>query len=178
MKSLEVKEVNEVIATLEVIDDTLAGETSGRTNVVNFDNFDNSDKFKNKEVMANSKSFREVRAWQKAHEFVLAFYKTKKMFPDDEKFALIPQFQRAAVSIAANIAEGYKKLSKADKLRFMNIAQGSLEECRYYIILSHDVGYYSKDVANDMWTKIEAASTVLNAYCKAIKDNKGITDEV
>ena len=174
---MEVKEVNEVIATLEVIDDTLAGETSGRTNVVNSANFDNSDKFKNKEVMANSKSFREVRAWQKAHEFVLAFYKTKKMFPDDEKFALIPQFQRAAVSIAANIAEGYKKLSKADKLRFMNIAQGSLEECRYYIILSHDVGYYSKDVANDMWTKIEAASTVLNAYCKAIKDNKGITDE-
>jgi len=172
MKSLEVKEVNEVIATLEVIDDTLAGETTSRTNVVNFDNS------KNKEVMAkNSKSFREVRAWQKAHEFVLAFYKTKKMFPDDEKFALIPQFQRAAVSIAANIAEGYKKLSKADKLRFMNIAQGSLEECRYYIILSHDVGYYSKDVANDMWTKIEAASTVLNAYCKAIKDNKGITDE-
>ena len=190
MKSLEVKEVNEVIATLEVIDDTLAGETSGRTNVVNsanFDNFDNfssnSDNFKKtsdkfEKTMANSKSFREVRAWQKAHEFVLAFYKTKKMFPDDEKFALIPQFQRAAVSIAANIAEGYKKLSKADKLRFMNIAQGSLEECRYYIILSHDVGYYSKDVANDMWTKIEAASTVLNAYCKAIKDNKGITDEV
>ena len=173
----EVKEVNEVIATLEVIDDTLAGETSGKTFVDNFANFDNSDNSKNKEVMANSKSFREVRAWQKAHEFVLAFYKTKKMFPDDEKFALIPQFQRAAVSIAANIAEGYKKLSKADKLRFMNIAQGSLEECRYYIILSHDVGYYSKDVANDMWTKIEAASTVLNAYCKAIKDNKGITDE-
>ena len=181
--------VSEVIATLEVIDDTLAGETSGRTNVVNsanFDNFDNfssnSDNFKKtsdkfEKTMANSKSFREVRAWQKAHEFVLAFYKTKKMFPDDEKFALIPQFQRAAVSIAANIAEGYKKLSKADKLRFMNIAQGSLEECRYYIILSHDVGYYSKDVANDMWTKIEAASTVLNAYCKAIKDNKGITDE-
>ena len=177
MKSLEVKEVREVIATLEVIDDTLAGETSGKTFVDNFANFDNSDNSKNKEVMANSKSFREVRAWQKAHEFVLAFYKTKKMFPDDEKFALIPQFQRAAVSIAANIAEGYKKLSKADKLRFMNIAQGSLEECRYYIILSHDVGYYSKDVANDMWTKIEAASTVLNAYCKAIKDNKGITDE-
>ena len=53
-----------------------------------------------------SKSFREVVAWQKAHAFVLAFYKTKPMFPDDEKFALIPQFQRAAVSIAANIAEG------------------------------------------------------------------------
>ena len=174
---MEVKEVNEVIATLEVIDDTLAGETSGKTFVDNFANFDNSDNSKNKEVMANSKSFREVRAWQKAHEFVLAFYKTKKMFPDDEKFALIPQFQRAAVSIAANIAEGYKKVSKADKLRFFNIAQGSLEECRYYIILSHDVGYYPQEVANDMWAKIEEAAITLHSYCEAIKANKGITDE-
>ena len=186
MKRFEVIEVNEVS---EVSDNSSAADNAvdvaSNGNVDNFersDNFDNYDNFKKtsdkfEKTMANSKSFREVRAWQKAHEFVLAFYKTKKMFPDDEKFALIPQFQRAVVSIAANIAEGYKKLSKADKLRFMNIAQGSLEECRYYIILSHDVGYYSKDVANDMWTKIEAASTVLNAYCKAIKDNKGITDE-
>ena len=116
-------------------------------------------------------------AWQKAHAFVLAFYKTKPMFPDDEKFALVPQFQRAAVSIAANIAEGYKKVSKADKLRFFNIAQGSLEECRYYIILSHDVGYYPQDVANDMWAKIEEAAITLHSYCEAIKANKGITDE-
>ena len=124
-----------------------------------------------------SKSFREVMAWKRAHEFVLAFYKTKPMFPEDEKFALVPQFQRAAVSIAANIAEGYRKLSKADKLRFFNIAQGSLEECRYYIILSHDVGYYTDATANDMWAKIEEASTVLNAYCVAVKENNGITDE-
>ena len=116
-------------------------------------------------------------AWQKAHAFVLAFYKTKPMFPDDEKFALVPQFQRAAVSIAANIAEGYKKVSRADKLRFFNIAQGSLEECRYYIILSHDVGYYSKETANDMWAKIEEAAITLHSYCEAIKANKGITDE-
>jgi four helix bundle protein len=124
-----------------------------------------------------SKTFREVEAWKRAHEFVLAFYKTKPMFPDDEKFALIPQFQRAAVSIAANIAEGYKKLSKADKLRFFNIAQGSLEECRYYIILCHDVGYYSDETANDMWSKIEVASTVLNAYSIAVKEKKCITDD-
>ena len=124
-----------------------------------------------------SKSFREVKAWQKAHEFVLAFYGSKKYFPEDEKFALVPQFQRAAVSIAANIAEGYKKVSKADKLRFFNIAQGSLEECRYYIILSHDVGYYPQNVANDMWAKIEEAAITLHSYCEAIKANKGITDE-
>ena len=124
-----------------------------------------------------SRTFKDLECWQKAHEFVIAVYRVTKQFPEDERYGLTSQFRRAAVSIAANICEGYKKLSKADKLRFMNIAQGSLEECRYYIILSHDVGYYSKDVANDMWTKIEAASTVLNAYCKAIKDNKGITDE-
>ena len=126
--------------------------------------------------MPNSKTFRNVRAWQKAHDFVLAFYATKKFFPEDEKFALIPQFQRAAVSIAANIAEGYRKLSKTDKLRFFNIAQGSLEECRYYIILCHDLGYYSDATTNDMWAKIEAASTILNSYCQAIKNNKGIED--
>lgn len=125
-----------------------------------------------------SKSFREVRAWQKAHEFVLAFYATKKMFPDDEKYALVPQFQRAAVSIAANIAEGYRKISKADKLRFFNIAQGSLEECRYYIILSHDVGYYNDEITNEMWDKIDTASAVLNAYCQAINNNKSIEDEL
>ena len=126
---------------------------------------------------SNSKTFRDVMAWKRAHEFVLAFYETKPMFPEDEKYALVSQFQRAAVSIAANIAEGYKKLSKADKLRFFNIAQGSLEECRYYIILSHDVGYYTKEMANKMWLKIEEVSTVLNAYCKAIKENRGITDD-
>ena len=126
---------------------------------------------------SNSKTFRDVMAWKRAHEFVLAFYDTKPMFPEDEKYALVPQFQRAAVSIAANIAEGYKKLSKADKLRFFNIAQGSLEECRYYIILSHDVGYYTNEVANKMWQKLEEASTVLNAYCKAVKENQGISGD-
>jgi four helix bundle protein len=127
-------------------------------------------------IMA-SKTFKEVLAWQRAHEFVLAFYKTKKYYPEDEKFALIPQFQRAAISIAANIAEGYKKISQADKLRFFNIAQGSLEECRYYIILAHDVGYYSDAVTNDLWNKIEEASTVLNAYCKAVKEARGVIDD-
>ena len=116
--------------------------------------------------------FQNIGAWQKAHEFVLLVYRATKSFPDFEKFGLCSQFQRAAISIPANIAEGYKKVSKADKLRFFNIAQGSLEECRYYIILSHDVGYYPQDVANDMWAKIEEASTVLNAYCVAVKEDK------
>ena len=115
-----------------------------------------------------NKTFVTLHAWQKAHEFVLAFYKTKKYFPPDEKYALIPQFQRAATSIAANIAEGFGKLSKNDKLRFYNIAQGSLEECRYFIILCKDLGYYSEQIADELWNQLEKASVVLNSYCKAI----------
>ena len=74
-----------------------------------------------------TQSFKDIVAWQKAHQFVLLVYKFTRTFPVEERFGLCSQFQqRAAVSIPANIAEGYKKLSSADKLRFLNIAQGSL----------------------------------------------------
>ena len=70
---------------------------------------------------------------------------SNQKFPEFEKYGLSSQFQRAAVSIVANIAERYKKLGKADKLRFMNIAQGSLEECRCYVMLSKDLGYINEE---------------------------------
>ena len=122
--------------------------------------------------MMVSKSFEDVLAWQKAHSFVLAVYEVTRNFPDFERFGLISQFQRAAVSIAANIAEGYRKLSQADKLRFLNIAQGSLEECRYYIILSRDIGYISVQVYDELRIKLNEASLLLNAYVKGILENK------
>ena len=86
-------------------------------------------------------SFESIIAWQKAHQFTRMVYLVTKDFPEDERFGLTSQFRRAAVSIGANIAEGYKKLSKVDKLRFFNISQGSLAECMNYIILSRDIGY-------------------------------------
>ena len=119
-------------------------------------------------------SFKDIIAWQKGYEFVLLTYKVTRQFPDFEKYGLSSQFQRAAVSIIANIAEGYKKLSKADKLRFMNISQGSLEECRCYIMLSKDLGYINDDEFQSLTFSIDGASFYLNAYCKAIKEDKGI----
>lgn len=113
-------------------------------------------------------TFQNILAWQKAYDFVLDVYKYTKSFPESEKYGLISQFQRAAVSIIANIAEGYKKIGKADKLRFMNISQGSLEECRFYVILSRDLGYIDNDVYNILYSKIEEASKLLNGYCKAM----------
>ena len=119
-----------------------------------------------------SKNFTDLRVWQKAHLFVLDVYKITKDFPTEERFGLCSQFQRAAVSIAANIAEGYRKLSKADKLRFLNVAQGSLEECRYYILLSKDLNYISEDNNKELTTSIEDVSRLLNAYSKGITTNR------
>ena len=119
-------------------------------------------------------SFKDIVAWQKAYEFVLMTYKVTANFPEFEQFGLSSQFQRPAVSIVANIAEGYKKLSKADKLRMLNIAQGSLEECRCYIMLSKDLGYISEETYNTMVYSIEGTSFYLNAYCKGIIENNGL----
>ena len=119
-------------------------------------------------------SFENIVAWQKAHSFVLLVYRTTKVFPKEELFGLTSQFRRAAVSIEANIAEGYKKLGKADKLRFLNTAQGSLEECRDYIILSRDLEYIVPEQFNYLRDSIEETSKLLNDYCTGIINNNGI----
>ncbi|HEY7492362.1 MAG TPA: four helix bundle protein [Candidatus Tectomicrobia bacterium] len=88
-----------------------------------------------------AKSFTDLEVWQRAHAFVLEVYRLTAAFPAEERFGLSSQFRRAAVSIPANIAEGFRKYTTADKARFLNIAEGSLEECRYYCILVQDLGY-------------------------------------
>jgi len=103
--------------------------------------------------------------WQKAHLFVLAVYRLTQNFPREEIYGLSSQFRRAAVSIAANIAEGFKKRGKADKLRFLNIAQGSLEESRYYLMLTRDLAY--GDVT-ELSVCVAEVSKLLEAYFQAI----------
>ena len=121
-------------------------------------------------------TFENVIAWQRAHQFVLAVYGITKGFPLEEMYGLTSQFRRAAVSIEANIAEGYKKLSKADKLRFMNISQGSVEECRDYIILSRDLQYINEQQFSDLHEALEDASKMLYLYCNGIINNSGIKE--
>lgn len=112
-----------------------------------------------------TKSFKELIVWQKAHQFVLAIYKMTKSFPKEELFGLTSQFRRAAVSVPANIAEGYRKRGKADKARFLNISEGSLEECKYYLLLAEDLGYAKTDKENEL---AEEVSKLLNAYSNKI----------
>ena len=120
--------------------------------------------------------FEDIVAWQKAHALVIMVYKATRTFPEFERFGLCSQFQRAVVSIAANIAEGYKKISKADKLRFFNIAQGSLEECRYYCLLSKDLGYINMNTFNTLNDAVYQTSSYLNGYIKGVINNTGIKD--
>ena len=116
--------------------------------------------------------FEDVIAWQKARIFINHVYRITKGFPNEERFGLTSQFQRAAVSIAANIAEGYKRVGKDDKLRFYNYSQGSLEECRCYIYLSNDFNYISKEEAEQMIDEIEETSKILNSYIISIKNRQ------
>ena len=120
--------------------------------------------------MNMTQSFKDVVAWQKAHAFVIMVYKACASFPAHERYGLCSQFERAAVSIAANIAEGYRKDGIADKLRFLNISQGSLEECRYYVLLSYDLSYIDSETYNNMNMSIEEVSRLLNAYYRGIKE--------
>jgi four helix bundle protein len=113
-----------------------------------------------------SKTFEDVGVWREAHEFVLGIYKFSEAFPRHEAYGLTSQFRRAAVSVPANFAEGFRKVSVADKLRFYNIAQGSLEECRYYLILARDLGYGDVETLKK---KLESVSKLLSAYIEAMR---------
>jgi four helix bundle protein len=112
-----------------------------------------------------ARTFQDLLAWQKAHQFVLAVYAITTIFPKQETHGLSLQLRRATVSIPANIAEGFRRRGKADKARFMNMAEGSVEECRYYLILAMDLGYAD---TQGLTTSLEEVSRLLGAYAAAI----------
>ena len=116
-----------------------------------------------------AKTFEDLVVWQKAHLFVLATYRLTQAFPDSELYGLSSQLRRAAVSIAANIAEGFRKTSSAEKARFLNIARSSIEECRYYLILSKDLEYGDVSEATLL---LQDVSRLLESYSKSILNSK------
>ncbi len=117
-----------------------------------------------------ARTFRDLIVWGKAHEFVLRTYEFTAAFPKQETYGLCSQMRRAAVSVPANIAEGFRRCGRADKIRFMNIAEGSLEECRYYLILARDLSYGS---TKELTSLLEEVSRLRNAYSKAIQAAAG-----
>ncbi len=119
--------------------------------------------------MSKSKSFIDLNVWRKAHEFVLNVYQITEQFPKSEIYGLSSQFRRAAVSIPANIAEGFVKKGKADKIRFYNISQVSIQECAYYLILSRDLNYIEKfDELNELLNQV---AKMLQSYINALRNS-------
>jgi four helix bundle protein len=89
-------------------------------------------------------TFKNIKVWQKAHELVLEIYRTTKGFPVSERYGLTAQLRRSVCSIATNIVEGYKRKSDKDFAHFLNMADGSLEEAKYHLLLSYDLKYIDK----------------------------------
>lgn len=112
-----------------------------------------------------ARSFRDLVVWEKAHRWVLALYGFTASFPKRETYGLVAQMRRAAVSMPANIAEGFRRRGKADKVRLLNIAEGSLEESRYYVILVQDLGYGE---TQQLMADLEEISRLLSRYSAAI----------
>jgi len=113
-----------------------------------------------------TKNFKELDVWRKAHQFVLDVYRMTQQFPKSELYGLTSQFRRAAVSIPANLAEGYGRKGKKDKLRFYNIAEGSIQECGYYITLSRDLNYHSDGQIED---RLISIGKMLKGYIRKIE---------
>jgi four helix bundle protein len=112
-----------------------------------------------------TRSFTDVAVWRKAHAWVLAIYRFTEGFPRHELFGLTSQLRREAVSIPADFAEGYKKRTSAEKARFYNIAQGSLEECRYYLILAQDLEYGE---TASLMRDLDEVGRMLDAYARTM----------
>ena len=109
--------------------------------------------------------FEDLVVWQKSHQLVLLVYRLTKRLPKEELFGLVSQMRRAAVSVPANIAEGFKRRGRSDKARHMNIAQSSLEELRYYFILCADLSYMTDDAAS---AQTDETARLLGAYAQSI----------
>jgi four helix bundle protein len=112
-----------------------------------------------------AKKFEDLLVWRKAHALVLTVYRVSRRFPQEERYGLTHQLRRCAASVPANIAEAFKKRSNADKARVLNIAQSSLEETRYFLILARDLEYVASDEALSL---LEEVSRMMDSYTRKI----------
>ena len=114
-----------------------------------------------------AKDFKDLEAWKKAHHIVLEVYKLTRDYPPEERYGLVSQMRRAAVSVPSNIAEGFGRRGKKDKVHFYNMAHSSLEELRYQLILSKDLCFLP-DISS-LYKETEGASMMLTNLIKSIE---------
>ncbi|MDD2822452.1 MAG: four helix bundle protein [Candidatus Daviesbacteria bacterium] len=113
------------------------------------------------------KSFTDLIAWQESHQLVLIIYKMLKTFPKEEVFALTDQMRRCSISISSNIAEGFSRQGKKEKMQFYYMAKGSLTELQNQLLVSRDVGYISKEKFTEIADQTVLVHKLLNGLLKS-----------
>lgn len=106
--------------------------------------------------------FTDLKVWRRSHQLVLQIYRLTAGFPSEERFGLVSQLRRAAASVPTNIAEGSKRRHSADYARFLNVAEGSLAETEYLLILGKDLGYVGGDEAAKHLAEMDEIARMLN----------------
>ena len=106
-------------------------------------------------------NYKDLKVWQKAHEFTLKVYEITKIFPKEEVYGLVSQLRRAASSIPANMAEGCGKNTQAELAHYLNISLGSANEAEYFLILSKDLKYVKEDVFSSLFSMVNEVKAML-----------------
>ena len=114
-------------------------------------------------------SFRELKVWQRSHALVLELYRVTEAFPSQERFGIVSQLRRAAVSVPTNIAEGSRRLTPKDYARFLNLAEASLAETEYLLLLSRDLGYVAGDLTEPLVAEASEISRMLYALRRKVE---------
>ncbi len=114
------------------------------------------------------RNFREIKVWQKAHQFALEIYRYTQRFPAEERFGLTSQLRKSATSVPTNIAEGCGRNSEKDFARFLSIAAGSISEAEYQILLAHDLRYIPTDVHHQLDAQANEIKRMLNSFIRTL----------
>lgn len=125
----------------------------------------------------SSRDFTTLDAWKKARLVKLFFY--KEVIPKltiEEKFNLNSQIRRAAISVTANISEGYGRYHYQEGIQFYRVARGSLYELKDHLTSCYDLGFISKDLLQKGFILIEDAKRTLNGYIKFVESRKKIKE--
>lgn len=115
------------------------------------------------------RDFRQIRVWEKAHQFTLEIYKVTARFPKEELYGLTSQLRRASASIAANIAEGFGRGGNVELARFLQMAIGSAYEVEYHILLAKDLGLVTKESNESLEVRIIEIKRMLAALLLKVR---------
>jgi four helix bundle protein len=115
------------------------------------------------------RNFKTLKAWELADNLAVELYRVTQAFPKEEQYGLTSQVRRAAVSVAANIAEGSSRRTKKDLMHFLVIARASLAEVEYYIHLTQRLGYLGTEEGMKLSAMLKETAITLNGYINSIR---------